>query len=58
MCICWCGPEIFLRVLYKNITLAVLNVHEYLLSDVFGDKGLINRFKHSIFGVDIRHKCN
>jgi hypothetical protein len=38
--------------------LAVLNIYRYLLSDVFEGKGLIGRFKHSKFGVDIRHKYN
>ena len=38
--------------------LAILNVYRCLLSDVFGDEGLISRFKHSKFGVDIRHKYN
>jgi hypothetical protein len=38
--------------------LAVLNVYRYLLSDVSEDKELINRFKHSKFGVDICHKYN
>jgi len=35
-----------------------MNVYQDLLSDVFENKGLIIRFKHSKFGVDIRHKYN